>query len=61
MHLHKLAVSKYLILSYPIRLVLPQHLNSHVTYSGIPPENSNHRRIPKKQNNLHTNTFEFRC
>ena len=27
---------------YPIRLVLHQHLNSHVAYPGIPPENSNH-------------------
>ena len=29
---------------YPIRLVLHQHLKSHVAYTGIPPENSKHTR-----------------
>ena len=29
---------------YPIRLVLHQHLNSHVVSSGIPPQNSDHTR-----------------
>ena len=27
---------------YPIKLMLHQHLNSHVAYPGIPSENSNH-------------------
>ena len=41
----KRVVSKHLThFCYPIRLVLHQHLNSHVAYPGIPPENSNHTR-----------------
>ena len=41
----KMVVSKHLThFCYPIRLVLHQHLNSHVAYPGIPPENSNHTR-----------------
>ena len=40
-----MVVSKHLThFCYPIRLVLHQHLNSHVAYPGIPPENSNHTR-----------------
>ena len=39
-----MVVSKHLTQFYPIRLVLFQHLNSHVAYPGIPPENSNHTR-----------------
>ena len=39
----KMVVSKHLThFCYPIGLVLYQHLNSHVAYPGIPPENSNH-------------------
>ena len=35
-----MVVSKHLThFCYPIRLVLYQHLNSHVAYPGIPPEN----------------------
>ena len=35
----KMIVSKHLTyFCYPIRLVLHQHLNSHVAYHGIPPE-----------------------
>ena len=38
-----MVVSKHLNhFCYPIRLVFYQHLNLHVAYSGIPPENSNH-------------------
>ena len=38
-----MVVSKHLTyFCYPIRLMLHQHLNSHVTYPGIPHENSNH-------------------
>ena len=41
----KRVVSKHLThFCYLIRLVLHQHLNSHVAYPGIPPENSNHTR-----------------
>ena len=41
----KMVVSKHLThFCYPIRLVLHQHLNSYVAYSGIPPENSNYTR-----------------
>ena len=36
-----MVVSKHLThFCYPIRLVLHQHLNSHVAYPGILPENS---------------------
>ena len=38
-----MVVSKHLThFCYHIRLVLHQHLNSHVAYPGIPPEISNH-------------------
>ena len=41
----KMVVSKHLThFCYTIRLVLHQHLNSHVAYPGIPLENSNHTR-----------------
>ena len=41
----KMVVSKLLThFCYPIRLVFHQHLNSHVAYPVIPPENSNHTR-----------------
>ena len=40
-----MVVSKHLThFCYPIRPVLHQHLNSHVAYSAIPPEHSNHTR-----------------
>ena len=43
--LNKMVVSKHLThFCYPIRLVLHQHLNSHIAYPGIPPDNSNHIR-----------------
>ena len=39
----KMVVNKHLIhFYYPIRLVLYQHLYSHVAYPGISPENSKH-------------------
>ena len=38
-----MVMSKHLThFCYPIRQVLHQHLNSHVAYPGIPPENSKH-------------------
>ena len=41
-----MVVSKHLThFCYPIRLVLHQHLNSHVAYPGIPPENSKIRKL----------------
>ena len=41
----KMVVGKHLIhFCYLIRLVLYQHLNSHVAQPGIPPEISNHTR-----------------
>ena len=40
-----MVVNKHLThFCYPIKLVLDQHLNSHVDYLGIPSENSNHTR-----------------
>ena len=43
--INRIDLSKYLThFCYPIKLVLHQHLNSHVAYPGIPPENSNHTR-----------------
>ena len=56
----KMVVSKA-PLCYPIRLVLHQHLNSHVAYPGIPPENSNHTQGQYQHLTFDRMNFQVRC
>ena len=54
-----MVVSKHLThFCYPIRLVLHQHLNSHIAYPGIPPENSNHTRGQYQHLSSYVPSFE---